>query len=234
MLVRAVLEEGLEVGPKPGLKALCPYCHTPVISKCGLCRRHHFAHLPGMRCVNAESEQVLAPAEASSWSEPETDWHLNWKAAFPPAWREVPLGSHQADIHTPRGLTIEFQHSPMTYAEVRERTAYYLKFGPMAWVVDAGALMKGLRFGPIPSDADRRHHNFFTAEGLPPGFNQMRDVWLDMEPLSAYVAPYVFLVTKWPGRYWPGKGFAISRQTFINCLLKQELPRPWLLHSPTA
>ena len=69
---------------------------------------------------------------------------------------------------------------------------------------------------------------------LPAGFNQARDVWLDLGQLWADPIPYVFLVTKWPGRYWDGKGFALSRPAFINRLLKQEVPRPWLLHSPFA
>jgi hypothetical protein len=147
----------------------------------------------------------------------------------------VPLGSHHADIHAPRGLTVEFQHSPLSYAEVRERTAHYTTFGPLLWVVDAGALMNGLRFGSLPSDPDRRHHLVFTAERLPAGFNQARDVWLDLGHLPAPAAsPHVFLVTKWPGRYWKGKGFLLSRQFFINHLLNQEVPRPWLLHSPIA
>jgi len=98
----------------------------------------------------------------------------------------------------------------MTYAEVRERTAYYQKFGPLLWVVDAGALMTGLRFGPLPSDADRRHHLVFTAERTA----------LRLQPDARRLAGYgaaaglrgslCILVTKWPGRYWEGKGFALS------------------------
>jgi hypothetical protein len=207
-----------------------------VISKCGLRRRHHFSHLAGEHCANPEGDKPAdagaAPAATGRRTEPETGWHQNWKAAFPAAWREVRLGERCADIHAPRGLTIEFQHSPLSYAEVRERTAYYLKFGPLVWVVDAGALMTGLCLGALLSDQARPHHLFFTAKRLPPGFNQVRQVWLDLGQLPTCPVPLVCRVTQWPGRHWGGKGFALSRQVFIAHLLNQEVPRPWLCHSP--
>jgi hypothetical protein len=237
-MIALALLDGLMVAPKPGLRATCPRCAGQVISKCGLQVRHHFAHLPGAPCVDSGAErpapQPVGRGDTDSWGEPETDWHRNWKAAFPEAWREVRLEGHRADIHTPRGLTVEFQHSALTYAEVRSRTDYYLKFGPFLWVVDASALTQELRFGPIPADPGRPHHLFFTAARLPAGFNQVRDVWLDLGHLPTDAARLVFLVTKWPGRYWAGKGFALSHAGFLNCLLSQEIPHPWNLTSATG
>ena len=53
-------------------------------------------------------------------------------------WQEVPArddtgGLHIADIKTPYGLVIEFQHSAIKPDEVEKRTNFY---GRVIWIVD--------------------------------------------------------------------------------------------------
>ena len=61
------------------------------------------------------------------------------RAAFPEDWREVVHvdertgEKHIADVKTPSGLVIEFQHSPLDYEEMISREAFYQN---MIWVVD--------------------------------------------------------------------------------------------------
>ncbi len=51
------------------------------------------------------------------WWENETEWHRKWKGNFAEEWQEVILTDgitdekHIADIRTPYGLVVEFQHS---------------------------------------------------------------------------------------------------------------------------
>jgi hypothetical protein len=91
-----------------------------VIPKCGELVRWHWAH--------------EARRDCDPWSEPETDWHLGWKARFPRAWCEVVLGPHRADVQCVNGSVIEFQHSPISPAEIRERETFYGK--DLIWMFD--------------------------------------------------------------------------------------------------
>jgi hypothetical protein len=53
---------------------------------------------------------------------------------FPHDSVEVPVGNHRADVRSPDGLVIEFQHSSLSVDEIRERENHY---GRMLWVFDA-------------------------------------------------------------------------------------------------
>lgn len=118
------LVDGQRVEAKPGLKGQCPACGSPVIARCGEIRVHHWAHRGERKC--------------DVWWEPETEWHREWKGRFPETWREfiqrAPDGEkHIADIRSPSGRVIEFQHSFLKSDERRAREAFY---GDMLWVVD--------------------------------------------------------------------------------------------------
>jgi competence protein CoiA len=104
----------------PGVAAACPGCEARVIPKCGEIVRWHWSH--------------EARRDCDPWSEPETDWHLGWKARFPRAWCEVVMGPHRADVQCANGSVLEFQHRPIAPAEIREREEFYGK--PLVWVFD--------------------------------------------------------------------------------------------------
>lgn len=114
----------------PGLAGKCPACNNPVVPKCGPLRAHHWAHRGKRSC--------------DSWWEPLTEWHRAWQDKFPEDWRErichAESGEkHIADIQTPLGLTIEFQHSNINPEEQRSRELYY---GNMVWVVNGARLKR--------------------------------------------------------------------------------------------
>ncbi len=101
-----------------------------------------------------------APKEISAKEFPaylsESPWHCNWKLAFPPEFREKSFFSeiqncfHRADIHTPCGTTIEFQHSPISLQELRSREDFYPN---LIWVVD-GRKFKGFKILKHLPDVD--------------------------------------------------------------------------------
>jgi hypothetical protein len=83
--------------------------------------------------------------DCDTWAEKETDWHRAWKNNFPPECQEFVQHDEQsgekhiADVRTPHGLVIEFQHSPLDPLERAARERFY---GNMVWVVDGTRLQR--------------------------------------------------------------------------------------------
>ena len=108
-----------------------PRCNGEVIAKCGTHRVSHWAHR-GMR-------------DCDTWAEKETDWHRAWKNNFPAECQEFIQHDgqsgekHIADVRTPHGLVIEFQHSHLDPLERAARERFY---GNMVWVVDGTRLQR--------------------------------------------------------------------------------------------
>jgi hypothetical protein len=118
------LVECQRVSAQPNLVGTCPLCGEPVIAKCGPMRVWHWAHRRKLVCDHC-------------W-EPETHWHRGWKNHFPRDWQEVicrGLNGEKriADVKTPHGLSIEFQHSSLKQNERVSREAFYSN---MVWIVD--------------------------------------------------------------------------------------------------
>ena len=118
--------------PSQGLIGKCPICSTDMIAKCGSIRVHHWAHKAERNC--------------DSWWERETEWHRAWKMHFPDDWQEVIHYGHSgekhiADVKTPQGLTIEFQHSHMPSEERSTRENFYSN---IIWVVNGLRLVGDL------------------------------------------------------------------------------------------
>lgn len=104
-----------------GPHGLCPLCEKEVIPKCGDINIWHWAH------------KVLG--DCDTWSEGESEWHINWKNCFHPSHLEIKKGNHRADVYNDyRGLVIELQHSSISSSEIQEREQFYKK---MIWIFDA-------------------------------------------------------------------------------------------------
>ena len=129
--MRFALASGQRVEACPGGRAKCRRCNGEVIAKCGTHRVFHWAHR-GMR-------------DCDTWAEKETDWHRAWKNNFPAESQEFVQHDEQsgekhiADVRTPHGLVIEFQHSPLDPLERAARERFY---GNMVWVVDGTRLQR--------------------------------------------------------------------------------------------
>lgn len=124
--MQLALVDGVRTEAFPRGRGQCPTCGAALIAKCGPRIIHHWAHAGRKDC--------------DPWWENETEWHRQWKNHFPPECREVhhvaPDGEiHRADVKTPTGIYIEFQHSAMTDAERSARERFY---GNLVWVIDGG------------------------------------------------------------------------------------------------
>ncbi len=121
-------DERVEATPKA--IGVCPCCGTEMIAKCGNRKIWHWAHKTKITCDH--------------WWENETQWHRDWKNCFSDEWQEVIHFSddgekHIADVKTPSGLVIEFQHSAIGPEEVASREAFYKN---MIWIVDGSRLSR--------------------------------------------------------------------------------------------
>ena len=124
------LTDGERREASPKRRARCPVCDREVLAKCGSKRLHHWAHAIDASC--------------DPWWENETAWHREWKNRFPAEWREIAATDasgevHRADVKTPLGITIEFQNSPMTDAELASRELFY---GNLIWVLNGKPFQK--------------------------------------------------------------------------------------------
>jgi competence protein CoiA len=93
-----------------------------MIAKCGQHRVWHWAHRETRTC--------------DTWSEPETEWHRDWKSHFPKHCQEVIHWSengekHIADVKTESGVVLEFHYSLLSREERQSREIFY---GKMVWV----------------------------------------------------------------------------------------------------
>jgi competence protein CoiA len=129
--MKYALASGQRVEAFAGGRGICRTCGGDVIAKCGSHRIHHWAHR-GIR-------------DCDSWAEKETEWHRAWKNKFPAECQEFiqydekSAEKHIADVRTPHGLVIEFQHSHLDPAERAARERFY---GNMVWVVDGTRLQR--------------------------------------------------------------------------------------------
>lgn len=114
--MRLAIVEGQRREASPGLSGCCPGCGGPVRAKCGEVLAWHWAHLT---------------AECDPWSEPESQWHLSWKARFPEEYQEVVVGAHRADVKGPAAV-LEVQKSQIAPEMIREREEFY---GEMLWML---------------------------------------------------------------------------------------------------
>jgi Competence protein CoiA-like family len=107
---------GEKLSASPGQRANCPHCGAQVIAKCGSINIWHWAHQTDCACEH----------------EPETEWHLTWKARFPKDCVEVAIGANRADVYL-GAFAVEFQHSPISPEQIQERQNAY---GHVIWVFD--------------------------------------------------------------------------------------------------
>ena len=109
----------------PGANAICPHCRGQVAPRCGSIRTWHWAHKVG---------------ECIYHTEPETEWHLEWKDRALKLGFEIEkrFGEHIADIYDPKTNTvIEVQHSPISEEDIIDRCFYYSDLCMnVKWILD--------------------------------------------------------------------------------------------------
>lgn len=195
------------VEASPGLVGVCPACSTTTIAKCGNVRIWHWAHKAMHVC--------------DQWKEPETAWHRAWKCEFPDSWQEVIStcadgSKHRADVQTPLGATIEFQHSPISPEERRSREDHY---GNLIWVVDGSRLARySKNFFHVYHRAREVPEGHITFMVAPPS-NSFPGEWCDTPVPLVIDFGESDLMCLWP-RTTHGKRFhfRLTRRKFIDVL----------------
>lgn len=116
---------------EPGTVGTCSLCKSAVKAKCGKIVSWHWAH--------------EAREDCDAWSEPMTQWHLDWQETRPSEFREVVMGNHRADLVAADGTVVELQHSSIAPDEISDREAHY---GRMIWIFDIRDAFDQGRFCP--------------------------------------------------------------------------------------
>ena len=138
--MKYALHNNNRIDPSPKAKATCPCCGSHVVAKCGTKKVWHWAHKSKQMCDH--------------WWENETQWHRDWKNCFPEEWQEVVHFAedgekHIADVKTPSGFVVEFQHSAISQEERISRENFY---NDMCWVIDGTRLKSDLiKFNRAPT-----------------------------------------------------------------------------------
>lgn len=134
MPLHALIEGRMTRADKDGpRRAACFECGNEMIAKTGDIQIWHWAH-------KARNPECGLAAE--------TEWHLTWKACGLPGTQEVWSEDRcrRADILTPAGIAVEFQHSSLPWDEVRDRQADWDH--RLVWVFDARTAWKSGRIEP--------------------------------------------------------------------------------------
>lgn len=122
----AIVGNNLEAEATPGAKGICNGCREEVFAKCGPEMVWHWAHHAGSICSQATTE-------------PETNWHQQWKLLVPPEYREVTVRKQnrlkRADIKAKTQTVVELQHSEISLGEVGDREDFYGR--NMFWIFDS-------------------------------------------------------------------------------------------------
>lgn len=178
-------------------RAACVDCGREMIAKTGEVVTHHWAH------------RHAADAGCGAG---ETDWHLSWKARCTELARvEVTRGQRRADVLTPYGWAVEFQHSPLTPTEVGRRETDWGR--NMIWVFDLRDAADGVRLEYWRPDG-RHHHT-------------LRWAWSKAFVIAAKVPTFVhatddtlFMVGRWfdkkPSKPIQGYGWKLTADEFAE------------------
>ena len=110
-----------------GEKYYCPICKEKVILKSGNFKVNHFAHKSGTLCID-------------TWNYDMSEWHIGWQEKYPVDNREVIIKRdneiHRADVCI-GNYVIEFQHSPISADDFKERNEFYNSCGyKVVWLFD--------------------------------------------------------------------------------------------------
>ena len=116
----------------------CPYCGSPLITKKGDIRQHHFSHKATRLCSDSWVGERSHSYDISAW-------HNEWQSLFPKENQEVMLSlgdtKHRADVMIDCTV-VEFQHSIMSVKAFDDRNNFYFNFGnKVIWLFDLSDLL---------------------------------------------------------------------------------------------
>ena len=142
------------------MEYFCPVCGSPLDTKKGNVRRHHFAHKASHRCTDTWQ---------GTYSD--SEWHFSWQERYPKENRELALvldqTRHRADVIAGRTV-VEFQHSALSPGEFNDRNRFYEDLGyKVIWLYDLRELYEA---GTI-SETEGTDESTFTWDDPRQSFN---------------------------------------------------------------
>lgn len=193
------LLETEKIKAEKGLNAICPICKNRVVPKVGEINKAHWAHI--------NKENLMCPM-----SKRETDWHLGWKNYVSRERCEVAFKKGTdlkiADVVLKNGKVVEFQHSPISPAEIRLREDFYKN---MIWVFDIQKSWNSNRFFII----DRG--GYFTFRWK----NPKKSIAFCTKPVYLDLGDYFFRLKKiYPDSPCGGWGILKEKEEFINWMVE--------------
>lgn len=201
-MIYAINQTGKLVRPSVGETAICPLCKASVRAKCGQIMAWHWAHVSSKDC--------------DAWSEGETRWHLDWKQVvgdIRPAYTEVSMGPHRADIRFPNGKVIELQRSPISTDDIEARERFY-GHRQMLWIFDA---QEAYRAGRLYSYDRGEYHTFRWKHARKSIAACRASVYLDTGQAIFWVKSIKSL------NPFAGWGHKLDREAFIQDIRKQAI-----------
>ena len=159
--------------PSKGARGICEVCGSEMIAKICKDKIDHWAHKNKQEC--------------DRWWENETPWHRKWKNCFDETWQEVVHKDentgeiHKADVTTPFGWTIEFQHSAITDEERSSRNNFYKK---IVWVVDGNRRKTDIKqLNELLNSSIKLKTKFPTFAVNPSSKNKLLSEWHNKDSL---------------------------------------------------
>ncbi|MBQ3001763.1 MAG: hypothetical protein IJD76_04755 [Bacilli bacterium] len=157
----------------------CPCCGDKMILRLGDVKIHHFAHSRESICDD-------------SWHYDMTEWHFEWQNKFPKEYQEIVKMNngekHRADILIEKHkVVIEFQHSPLSPEEFKERNEFYNKLGyKVVWIFDVEEQYYNDMIVNYKSDLwiwkhPRRTFDYFDYK------NKMVELYLQLDTENTYL-----------------------------------------------
>lgn len=118
----------------------CPFCGTPLITRKGDIKTHHFAHKANRHCSDS-----WASSSSKSVGYDSSPWHYEWQSMFPRNNQEIKLDlggtKHRADVLIDRTV-VEFQHSLLSEQHFDDRNNFYSNLGyKVIWLFDLSDLI---------------------------------------------------------------------------------------------
>jgi len=208
---------GEKIEASTGLKAQCPLCEKDVFARCGGTNANHWAHYEEESC--------------ESWSEPETEWHKNWKLVFGKENSEIIIEKdgkrHIADVLTSNHFVIEFQHSPISIITIENREKFYGE--KMLWVINGVSFKdhfttyynpeerSGRRIYVGHSSQQESNWELDNDKDIRFEWKQPRRVWIgaDKPRFIDFGGAYLFKIRDWSGQRFGG-GVWISKKNFVE------------------
>lgn len=217
--------DGIRCRALPKAKGICTFCDEIMIAKCGKIKTWHWAHKRIESC--------------DSWSEPESEWHRNWKLVFGKECCEIIICKndikHIADIKTMNGWIIELQNSKISIDTIEARENFY--GAEMLWIINGINFKDNFRIFPqhIPhnylyDDYSPEFEFYAKLHGFTPNYrpivqtnNKLHFQWKYAHSVwrksnrKIYIDfgnEFLFSVTEYHGDR--GKGLEISKIEFIK------------------